>query len=96
MEIPFPKPNTMSIVIVSIISFTINIILGKFRTRFRKMTFLWWLTIHASIPLIVPLRIWFETPAELIPLFIILSIAGQITGGYFLSFSKAKNEPSGK
>jgi hypothetical protein len=33
-----------------------------------------------SIPLIIPLRIWLDTPAICIPLFIGLAIAGQFVG----------------
>lgn len=71
----------MNIIVVSIISLGINILLGKYRARFSKMTLMWWLMIHASIPLIVTLRIYLDTPKIAIPLFIILAIIGQVIGG---------------
>lgn len=70
----------MNIVIVSVVSLVTNIFLGKFRAMFRKMTFMWWLMIHASIPLIIPLRISLDTPNIAIPLFIGLAVLGQMIG----------------
>jgi len=52
----------MNVALVSAISLIINIILGKFRLRYKKMTLMWWIMIHASMPLIIPLRIWLDTP----------------------------------
>ncbi len=70
----------MNIAIVSIISLVTNVFLGRFRTRYKKMSFMWWFMIHASIPLIIPLRIWLDTPKITIPLFIFLAIVGQFLG----------------
>jgi hypothetical protein len=70
----------MSILIVSAVALTVNIFLGRWRVKYRKFTFKWWLIIHASIPLIIPLRIWLDTPAIFIPLFIGLAVAGQFIG----------------
>lgn len=36
--------------------------------------------IHASIPLVIPLRIWLDTPKIAIPLFIGLAVLGQMIG----------------
>ncbi|MDR2027811.1 MAG: hypothetical protein LBQ01_09720 [Prevotellaceae bacterium] len=70
----------MNIIIVSLVAFTVNIFLGIWRVKYRKFTFKWWLIIHASIPLIIPLRIWLDTPVIYIPLFIGLAVAGQFAG----------------
>jgi hypothetical protein len=70
----------MNILIVSAIAFIINIFLGRWRVKYSKFTFKWWLLIHASIPLIIPLRIWLNTPTVYIPLFIALAVAGQFVG----------------
>lgn len=70
----------MNIVIISLISLSVNIFLGRLRTRYRKMSFMWWVMIHASIPLIIPLRIWLDTPKIAIPVFILLAIIGQFIG----------------
>lgn len=70
----------MNIAIVSVISLIVNIFLGIRRARYRKMTLMWWIMIHASIPLIIPLRICLDTPNWAIPLFIALAIVGQLIG----------------
>ncbi|WP_321480373.1 hypothetical protein [uncultured Bacteroides sp.] len=80
----------MSVVIVSAVSLIINIFLGKFRARYQKMTLMWWLMIHASIPLIIPLRIWFDTPKIAIPLFIVLAFIGQMIGSKLIASRKHK------
>jgi hypothetical protein len=73
----------MNVLLISLIALTINIFLGRWRMKYRKFTFKWWLLIHASIPLIVPLRIWLDTPAICIPLFIGLAVAGQFVGSRY-------------
>ena len=70
----------MGVVYVSLASLGLNLILGKIRTRFKKMSLPWWLFIHASIPILIPLRIWLETPSIFIPLFIGVAILGQYLG----------------
>lgn len=70
----------MSIAVVSIVSFIMNIFLGRRREKYKKMSLMWWIMIHASIPLIIPLRIWLETPDIFIPLFIGVAVVGQLIG----------------
>jgi hypothetical protein len=74
----------VNILIVAIIALGLNIFLGKYRMRFRKMTIKWWLIIHASIPVIIPLRICLNIPKITIPFFIGLAVIGQIIGSRFL------------
>jgi hypothetical protein len=75
----------MSIFIISVMALVVNMFLGKARAKYRKFTIAWWLLIHASIPLIIPLRIWLDTPAICIPLFIGLAVLGQFIGSRWLS-----------
>lgn len=75
----------MSIAIVSLTSIIMNLFLGRWRARFKKMTVPWWLLIHASIPVLIPLRIWLDTPKIWIPFFIILAIVGQFIGSRYLA-----------
>ncbi|MDR3119393.1 MAG: hypothetical protein LBU44_08290 [Mediterranea sp.] len=70
----------MGTIIVATISFLINIPLGKYRAKYLPKSFMWWVMIHASIPLIVFLRILLDTPTAFIPLFIGAAIAGQFIG----------------
>ena len=74
----------MSIVIVSLVSLILNLFLGRWRAKFKKMTLPWWLLIHASIPVLIPLRIWLDTPKIWIPLFIAVAILGQFIGSRYL------------
>ncbi|MDR1616336.1 MAG: hypothetical protein LBR98_04930 [Syntrophomonadaceae bacterium] len=78
----------MGFAVVSIISLTTNIWLGRYRQRYKKMTFMWLLMIHASIPLIIPLRIWLDTPKMFIPFFIGFAILGQLIGSKALTEKK--------
>ena len=70
----------MNIAIVSVVTLAVNLLLGRYRIRYRKMSLMWWVIIHASLPLVVPLRIWLDTPDMTIPLFIGLAILGQLIG----------------
>ncbi len=74
----------MSVVYVSVASLAMNLVLGKFRANYRKMSLPWWLLIHASIPVLIPLRIWLDTPVAFIPLFIAIAILGQFIGSRYL------------
>ena len=71
----------MNVLIVSLAAFIVNLPLGGWRSKYRKLTLPWWLLIHASIPLIVALRIWLDTPLVFIPLFIAVAVLGQFLGG---------------
>ncbi len=84
----------MNIVIVSVVALGINILLGKYRANYRKMTLMWWIMIHASIPLIIPLRIWLDTPKIAIPLFIALAVAGQMIGAKVIAPKKKETDES--
>lgn len=76
----------MPILILSLLTLIINLFLGMWRHRFKKFSFKWWLIIHASIPLIVPLRIYFQIHTGYIPLFIGLAILGQFLGYRYRCF----------
>lgn len=78
----------MNIIIVSVVALTVNILFGRIRARYKKMSIRWWLMIHASIPLIIPLRIMLDTPTVYIPLFIVLAFIGQMIGARLLSSDK--------
>lgn len=70
----------IEIITVSIIAFVINIPLGRVRTRYKKLSLPWWLLIHASIPVVVALRLFLSTPQLCIPLFIAIAVFGQFVG----------------
>jgi len=65
---------------IALISFLINIPLGYIRENSLKFSWPWFFWIHASIPLIIYLRMSFGTSKWFIPICIFLAIAGQIIG----------------
>ena len=70
----------MKILFVSAICLLINIPMGRRRERYPKFSWQWILWIHASIPLIIFLRIWLRLHPIAIPINIASAIAGQIIG----------------
>jgi len=61
-------------------AFFINIPFGSIREVQPKFSFKWFFWIHASIPLIIYLRISFGTSPWFIPLTIYLAVLGQLAG----------------
>ncbi len=70
----------MNIAIIAFIALAINIPLGRWSRNYKKFTIYWLLLIHASVPLIIALRIWLDAPRIYIPLFIALAVLGQLIG----------------
>jgi hypothetical protein len=70
----------MNIILVAIVAFIVNIPLGMWRSKYKKFSFMWFLLVHASIPLIVAMRIWLNTPKIFIPAFIAVAVLAQIVG----------------
>lgn len=69
------------ILLVSLLSFLINIPLGMWREQTRKFSWQWFVAIHASIPFIIALRVWLALHPLAIPINIAAAVAGQIVGG---------------
>ena len=69
------------ILLVSAICLLVNIPLGRMRERSRKFSIPWILWVHASIPLIVALRIGLHLHWIAIPINIAAAILGQFIGG---------------
>jgi hypothetical protein len=59
----------------------INLPLGYLRSSFERFTFGWFFSIHASIPIIIYLRLKSSFTWHIIPLTIGGAIAGQLIGG---------------
>ena len=70
----------LKILLVSAICLLVNIPLGLLRERSRKFSWQWILWIHASIPLIIFLRIWLKLHPIVIPVNIASAILGQMIG----------------
>ncbi len=70
-----------NILLMSVICLLVNIPMGRMRERSRKFSLQWILWIHASIPLIVFLRIWLHLHPIAIPINIAAAVLGQFLGG---------------
>lgn len=68
---------------VSLVSFIVNIPLGYIREKTPKFSPAWFFWIHASIPLIIYLRITLEASSLMIPINIFLAVMGQIIGSRY-------------
>ena len=71
----------LKILAVSVVCFLINIPMGMMRERSRKFSLAWILWIHASIPVIVALRLWLKLHPVAIPINIAAAVLGQLVGG---------------
>ena len=82
----------LKIVLVSLVCFLLNLPLGMMRERARRFfpeKFLW---IHASIPLIIWLRIALQLHWIAIPLNIAAAVLGQLIGGRFSKTSQGARQ----
>jgi len=71
----------LKILAVSVVCLLVNIPMGVMRERSRKFSLQWILWIHASIPLIIALRIGLHLHWIAIPINIAAAIVGQAIGG---------------
>ena len=71
----------LKIVLVSVICLLVNIPMGRMRERCKKFSLPWILWVHASIPLIVFLRIALKLHPIAIPINIASAVLGQFIGG---------------
>jgi hypothetical protein len=69
-----------TIVFVSVLCLIVNVPLGVWREHTRKFSFQWILAIHASIPLIIALRIGLKLHPVAIPINIVAAVLGQLIG----------------
>lgn len=69
------------LIILFLISFSINIPLGYFRENTPKFSFQWFFWIHASIPFIIYLRFLLGLSSLFVLLSIAAAVIGQIWGG---------------
>ena len=71
----------VKILLVSVVCLLVNIPMGMMRERSRKFSIQWILWIHASIPLIIALRIGLHLHWIAIPINIAAAVLGQFIGG---------------
>lgn len=61
-------------------AFLINLPLGRLRGRTRKFSWQWFTYVHASVPLIIVMRLASGLGYEVIPLELAAAIGGQLLG----------------
>ena len=71
----------LKILLVSVVCLLVNIPMGMMRERSRKFSLQWMLWVHASIPLIIALRIGLHLHWIAIPINIAAAVLGQFIGG---------------
>ena len=81
------------ILIVSIVCFAVNIPLGVWREHTKKFSWQWILAIHASIPLIIALRIGLKLHPLAIPINIASAVLGQLVGARWTRQSAVSSKP---
>ena len=69
-----------SIALLLIVALAINVPLGMWRRGMRRFSPAWFLAIHASIPLLIALRLALVGTNWVIPPEIALAIVGQMVG----------------
>lgn len=62
----------------------LNIVLGCYRYRYKKFTFMWFFLIHASLFVVLPLRLYLEVPSHYSPWVIATAVLGQFVGARLL------------
>ncbi len=70
-----------TVIIIAAFAFILNLPFGYIRKSTKKYSFKWFLYIHMPIPMIIVARITTHTSYLFIPLFILVSIGGQVCGG---------------
>lgn len=75
--------TVLKIILICIVCFVINLPFGMFRSRVQSYSILWFLSIHAPIPIAVIVRKSANLSWYYIFIFIVFSIAGQIIGKKF-------------
>ncbi len=70
----------MSLFALALIVFCVNLPFGVWRSYLRKFSWQWFVSIHASVPLVVALRLWAGFDWTVIPFLVIAFFAGQFVG----------------
>ncbi|HEX9861349.1 MAG TPA: hypothetical protein VGB23_09095 [Nitrospirota bacterium] len=74
-------PLTGKILVLIAAAFAMNVPLGYLRQGVRRLSFMWFLYIHLSIPFIILLRVTMGVSYWYIPFSLGSAVAGQIAGG---------------
>jgi hypothetical protein len=72
----------MNLVVIYAVAFILNIPFGFYRERYAKFSLMWFLMIHAPIPLVVAMRFIFgvDLTIETFSVSLVSAVAGQLVG----------------
>jgi hypothetical protein len=78
----FATPPQLSLMAwIGVAALAVNLPLGYLREGTRKLSLMWFVYIHLSVPVIAYLRISNHVSAWAIPPFVVCALIGQIAGG---------------
>jgi hypothetical protein len=78
----FGTPPQLSLMAwIGVAALAVNLPLGYLREGTRKLSLMWFVYIHLSVPVIAYLRISNHVSAWAIPPFVVCALIGQIAGG---------------
>jgi hypothetical protein len=78
----FGTPPQLSLMAwIGVAALTVNLPLGYLREGTRKLSLMWFVYVHLSVPVIAYLRISNHVSAWAIPPFVVCALIGQIAGG---------------
>lgn len=72
--------SIQGIITICLVALLLNLPFGWIRSKTRKFSLAWFACVHAPIPFVAAIRILTHTSWEFIPLFLLVSVAGQIIG----------------
>ena len=70
-----------AVILITVLTFALNLPFGYFRSRSRKYSLKWFLYIHVPVPLVIIARLVSQTDYKFIPIFVIAAVVGQLCGG---------------
>lgn len=65
---------------ILLVAFFVNLPLGRLRARTKKFSWQWFAFVHASVPIIIVMRLASGLGYEVIPLELAAAIGGQLLG----------------
>jgi len=66
---------------IGVAALAVNLPLGYLREGTKKLSLMWFVYVHLSVPVIAYLRISNQVSAWAIPPFVVCALVGQIAGG---------------
>lgn len=84
----------MGIILYLATAIIVNVFLGAWRVNTKKFSWQWFFAIHASIPFIIIIRIFFGLPLLIIPFGIAASLVGQFSGSAIYEKIISKSTPA--